>query len=140
MLQFLTEGFDYDRWANSKWLEVLPQMPDPDRAFAVFDHILQAQSRWITRCGWAWTANLQTRERQLDTAHEAWTLLLGAGELDRLITYKNLSGDEFTQPFHEIARHVINHGTYHRGHLRGLADAADSEGFPETDQIGFFRL
>lgn len=39
----------------------------------------------------------------------------------------------------EVAHHVFNHGTYHRGHLRGLADAAGFEDFPETDLIRFYR-
>jgi uncharacterized damage-inducible protein DinB len=43
------------------------------------------------------------------------------------------------QTIGEIAHHVINHGTYHRGHLRGLCDAAEFTEFPDTDLIKFYR-
>ncbi len=38
----------------------------------------------------------------------------------------------------EITEHVINHGTYHRGHLRGLAEA-EGISFPDTDLIVYLR-
>jgi uncharacterized damage-inducible protein DinB len=33
--------------------------------------------------------------------------------LNKRITYRNLAGQEFTNPFHEILMHVVNHSTYH---------------------------
>jgi uncharacterized damage-inducible protein DinB len=39
----------------------------------------------------------------------------------------------------DIAAHVVNHGTYHRGQLRERAEADGLDDFPETDLILFFR-
>jgi uncharacterized damage-inducible protein DinB len=49
-----------------------------------------------------------------------------------------MAGEPFLQPNHEVVRHVINHGTYHRGQLRMLAEL-DGIAWPETDMIFFFR-
>lgn len=54
------------------------------------------------------------------------------------IVYANLKGEAQCSTVAEIVRHVVNHGTYHRGQivtmLRQLGHAA-----PNTDLIAFYR-
>ena len=38
-----------------------------------------------------------------------------------------------------MAHHVLNHGTYHRGHLRGLAYAEGWDDFHDTDYSAWLR-
>lgn len=58
---------------------------------------------------------------------------------DESVAYANLSGEPQSASVSEIVRHVVNHGTYHRGQvatlMRQLGYAA-----PNTDLIAFSRL
>jgi uncharacterized damage-inducible protein DinB len=128
----LLTGFDYDLWANGRWAEALGRFRDPERARAIFEHIAAAQQRWLARCGVESTA-------ELADLYAAWRDYILTVDLELAIEYRTLDGQPYTNRVHEIARHVINHGTYHRGHLRGLAEAEGLTDFPETDFIGFVR-
>ncbi|MFX6823282.1 DinB family protein [Acinetobacter baumannii] len=56
------------------------------------------------------------------------------------LTFKRFNGEEVTSTVESIVLHVANHGTYHRGELRGLCRAAGWEDFPETDFFLWDRL
>jgi uncharacterized damage-inducible protein DinB len=64
-------------------------------------------------------------------------MLLGA-DLQRVVSYISLQGVAYNNSVSEIVRQVINHGTYHRGQLRGIAGERGIE-FPETDFIAYLR-
>ena len=138
----LIEGFDYDLWANRKWLFALESFDGQMfEASQVLEHILFAQRIWIERCG---VQVLEPSENVpldglLELYCRAWQAQLMERPLQEPIAYENLAGVPFVNTLEQIARHVINHGTYHRGHLRGLAAKNPEQPFPETDLIGFFR-
>lgn len=138
---WLITAFDYDVWANKRWLNRIGTMPDPQRATEVFEHILTAQRVWLERCGVA--IELQKSDQAtaaiLDQIAGGWRYFLERTDLNELITYQNYAGQTFRNTVSEIALHVINHGTYHRGHLRGLADQGKGAEFEDTDLILFFR-
>ena len=140
-LAFLKAGFEYDRWANRAWLSSLNGFRNLDRPFQVLDHILKSQVTWLERCGVEHEriAEDQPLENLFGTMAEAWIQLLDEADLDELIQYSNSGGETFSQPLVQIALHVINHGTYHRGELRGLAEADGFKDFPETDLIFYLR-
>ena len=54
--------------------------------------------------------------------------------LDARVIYHDSQGAEWERTFVEIASHVGNHGTYHRGQLRQLLEEAGVD-FPDTDWI-----
>jgi uncharacterized damage-inducible protein DinB len=60
------------------------------------------------------------------------------GDPGRLIEYKSFAGEPFSNTLGQVVRHVVNHGTYHRGQvatmLRQLGANAVS-----SDLIYFFR-
>jgi len=103
--------------------------------------MLQSKQIWLTRTGAV--INPQKRDMSLqelfDITNDGWTMVLQRSSPEEMITYTNTRGETFTNSLGEIALHVINHGTYHRGQLRGLAEAQGNENFPETDLILFFR-
>lgn len=139
--QFFLQAFDYDRWANQQWLDGLSGFKNIDRAFKVLEHILDAQFTWLSRCGAI--VHPQSEDLPLktlfDDSHGGWLTLVSSTEFDEPIVYQNSRGQEFTQSFGSIVSHVINHGTYHRGRLRGLAEAEGYENTPETDLILYLR-
>lgn len=140
-VQFLIRGFEYDLWANQKWLGAISGFRQFDRVQQVMEHILYAQGTWLERCG-AWVP-VQEDNLDMRTVFEvyarSWIALVEASDLDSPITYTTSTGNQFTQSIGDIALHVINHGTYHRGQLRGIADSDGHAGFPETDLILFLR-
>ena len=139
--QDLIERFDYDLWANRQWWTALGRLKDLARAQATLEHILTAQRVWLSRMG----VEVSQASENLgidDVAvfvNRAWKMVVTDSALDQPITYRNLAGFEFTNTVGQIANHVVNHGTYHRGQLRGQAHAEGLESFPETDLIVFYR-
>jgi uncharacterized damage-inducible protein DinB len=138
----LRNGFDYDLWANRVWIDALGGFNRYlDRAQETLEHILAAQQIWLDRCGatvFPEQENVRLQELFEITAR-AWQVMLEESDGDEPITYANSRGEVFTNTIAQIAYHVLNHGTYHRGQLRGLAEADGFDGFPETDLILFLR-
>ncbi len=136
----LLEGFEYDLWANRQWLRDLGGFDERmGEAQSILEHILSAQSVWLERSG---VGVVQSGENvalgELFELHSrAWQAQVADRPLDERISYKTRSGDAYMNTMGQIARHVLNHGTYHRGQLRGLAQACAFEGFSETDFIRF---
>lgn len=124
---WLIQGFEFDAWANRQWQShlVTPRMHE------VFAHILRAQSIWISRVAAA------VEDETIDALSAAWIAAVGSDDLSRRITYRTALGSEYTHSVGELARHVIDHGTYHRGQLRQLAEDAGRE-WPETGLHGFY--
>lgn len=139
MREFLLRGFDYDVWANRKWIEAIGRFPDGTEALNVFEHIIRAQKLWLSRCG----IMIQQVENVafmdlIQSYSSTWKGLLEESDLNAEIEYQNSVGDDYVSLLGDIAAHVVNHGTYHRGHLRSLAEKAGIE-FPETDLIAYTR-
>lgn len=134
MRDFLIEGFEYDLWANLRWTPIVGQL---DQAEPILRHVLQSQRIWLARCLGeesmrAWSDSL---DEALKAANEDWIELIRIGDPEAFVTYER-NGKTHFQTIEQISRHVINHGTYHRGQLRNLAEGMD---FPETDFILFVR-
>lgn len=66
-----------------------------------------------------------------------WLKLIEIIDANTEIFYKRFNGDPNKVKFSWMVRHVINHGTYHRGELRGLRRARNDEDFPDTDFVGY---
>lgn len=138
--QELVQLFNYDLWANRLWLATIPNLSFSAEAIEIMDHVFRAQRIWLERC-------LNEQEIAVDASkHDAlaedlnakWIDLVTIGDPEAFVSYER-SGEVHFQTLEQIAQHVINHGTYHRGHLRGLCQAANTANFPETDYILFCR-
>lgn len=134
-------GVEYGLWANEQWIAAIGGFKDLARAQLALEHILGAERIWLERCGMPLPA--QDDDRSLASlfqdASAAWQRLVHENDLGTPIVYTNFAGETFANSLGDIALHVINHGTYHRGHLRGLAQAEGLVDFPETDYIKYVR-
>jgi len=133
--EILVEGFHFDKWANNRWLQYLDEkgLGAPDRE--IFRHMLSAQDLWHERClGVEVTKmpHVEVDEPTIQQLNARWLKLLMAHEDDPVFHFKRLDGEQQHQRLSRIARHVLDHGTYHRGELRGLCRARGHEDFPET--------
>lgn len=59
--------------------------------------------------------------------------------LDRMCTYRLLSGAESTSSFREMFLHLVNHGSYHRGQIGTMLRQLGAKPAQPTDMIAFFR-
>jgi uncharacterized damage-inducible protein DinB len=137
----ITELFNYDLWANTQWLRHLRAAGEPELEMRVLQHILAAQEIWLLRFDGSSPSEMP--EPALDEAKmreitDGWKRA-AAGE-DRHVEFRRTTGEAGRRRLSEIAQHVANHGTYHRGELRGLARARGDESFPETDLIAWVGL
>lgn len=141
MREWLVQAFEYDRWANRRWIDRVGRFRNGGKPARVFEHILTAQRTWLTRCGVHVEESGENEHigAVADRLTNAWIMLVTDSELEEPIIYTNFAGETFENTLREIALHVVNHGTYHRGHLRGLADAEGLEEFQDTDLIHFLR-
>ncbi|AIE86944.1 DinB family protein [Fimbriimonas ginsengisoli] len=163
MRDSLIEGFQYDLWANRQWVDMLKRVepniiapaalvrvaiagPWPDfptnhplsRAGEVFAHLLWAQRIWLERVGTSVAPEKADGYKWVEALHQGWVDELQSRDPEERIAYRNSSGRPFERSLAEIARHVVNHGTYHRGQLREIIGAVRPTGLPNTDLIGFF--
>lgn len=139
--EVLCQGFQYDVWANRAWFAYLESKPgaDPDRS--ILSHILAAQEIWLRRCCGESPGTMPTpqfTERSMADLHDGWIRFLEALTADPVVEYRNTQGVSYRQTASRIARHVIDHGTYHRGELRGLCLARDEWDFPDVGLIGYY--
>jgi uncharacterized damage-inducible protein DinB len=137
--QNLKQMFQYDLWANSLWLETLNQKGDPEPDRGILAHILSAQRVWVERCrGTSLTSmpRVELTEEALSQLSQSWQNVLDGGE-DRTTNYRRTTGEPGSLSISHIAMQVINHGTYHRGELRGLYKSRNDDDFPETDFARF---
>lgn len=135
----LAANFDYDLWANLRWLEFL-RVEGTESEKEIFSHILMAGSLWASRVNGESPGAMPTIPLTPDALHSIHSLWIGLVETqtwDTIIPYRRLNGEALSLPFGEIALHVTNHGTYHRGQLRGLCQARGCGSFPETDRMLF---
>jgi uncharacterized damage-inducible protein DinB len=133
--EFLTL-FDYDLWANLQWIEPAQTLNSTD----VLVHIVDAQVIWFSRVTEAerWEPKAETLGQGIRKSVDAWQTFIRGAELERMVSYRTLAGEPYENLLSDIVRHVINHGTYHRGQLRGIAGERGAE-FPETDLLRFLR-
>ena len=133
----LLELLDYDLWANEQWLEPAQYAG----LTLVLGHVVWAQETWLARCKGEGNRVVEDVHPDKDHLHrtiEAWKQFLSETPLDTEVAYFTLSGVPFSNQVHSIVRHVLNHGTYHRGDMRGRCELLGKP-FPETDYIGFLR-
>ena len=141
-MEELIVGFDYTIWANKKWVEVLPQFPDRARPEEVLRHMSYWQRTWLQR------ASLHIAGEEVDLlenvpigdaleqgARDWQNFLYRHAEQD--VSFVRQEGGEYSISLHRIAKQLVFHSVYHRGHLRGLAESAGVEDFPDTDWFYF---
>lgn len=129
----LIEALEYDHWATSQWLAAWDRWQDPTKANEVLAHLLGAKRIWLARCSG------EDAPPEEDALHEAWLRAVCGIEATRVFAYRTSTGMPFETPFEQIVRHLVNHGSYHRGEFRRLAAEGGMTDWPETDLILFYR-
>ena len=147
--------FRYDAWANRTVADALTAAGPPDAAplpdaARLFAHLTSAAEVWLKRVQdtdhaglpiWPDDVDVVTSASRGARAAAGWRALLRAtteADLDREIRYTNSHGEPFTTPLAEIAAHVVNHGSHHRGQIARLLREAGRTP-PALDLIVYVR-
>jgi len=134
--------FGYSVWANALMFAAADGLPGAqlDQSIAssfpsvrrTLAHIVSGEWIWLRR--WLgenptamppWVANGSLRELEdqlasVEVERDAFLATLSDSDLERMVSYRALSGDAFTQQLGDLMRHVVNHSTYHRGQVATL--------------------
>jgi uncharacterized damage-inducible protein DinB len=137
----IAERFEYETWANRLWLATL-QRNGTDSEWEIFHHLLGVQNIFLMRLEGKQPAGVPPIEDaalELEQFYEGWMRATFSHRDNPLIRYKRFDGEPQQRTFDEIAEHVLNHGTYHRGEIRGLYLARECADYPETDLLLYLR-
>ena len=154
------ELFAYTAWANALAFEAASALSEEqlDHSIAssfpsvraTLAHLVGAEWVWLRR--WLgespsgfpdWVAKpvlaeLKAKLAEVEHERDAFVAGLSDGDLGRVIAYRNLSGQEFSDRLNGLIQHVANHSTYHRGQLATQLRQLGLKP-PSTDLIVYLR-
>lgn len=151
--------YDYHVWANQRWFDHLKELPgelwhrEMNSVFPsvsqVFSHIYVIDNMWFAgMSGKSFEESLVLGKRLYDETKgispeemeerfarlsEQYRSFLRE-QPDRAISLKHPHFGETSATLSDLVRHVVNHGTYHRGNLTAMLRQAGYTGVP-TDYI-----
>lgn len=156
----LRELYEYDAWANQRMLEACARLApeqftrDLGSSFpSVRDtatHIIAGQWVWLERfhgrtptafTGFLKDASLDTlriQSERIAAGLHSFVVPLNAEALARNHEYKTFAGAALANPLWLSLRHLVNHGTYHRGQVTTLLRQLGADP-TQNDLICFFR-
>lgn len=151
---------EYNVWATLQLLNAAAELEPNEltRDFGTADksvlgtlvHIFRAERIWLARLqqrvsGVAWSRpedeqlpTLETEWPRLQNAWRSWASGLSDAETERVLSYTDLRGNPWAQPVWQLALHVVNHSTHHRGQVSGFLRALGKSP-PQLDFIRFVR-
>jgi uncharacterized damage-inducible protein DinB len=160
MLDDLRALFAFNRWANVRFLDALAGLSTEEYvrelggSFPTMEktllHVFGAEWVWLSR--WkgsspsafpdaeALDSVAAVRERwdRLWTEQREYLATLDEATLRGDLSYARMSGERHSEPLHEQLRHVVNHGTYHRGQLAMMLRMLGRVP-PSTDLVLWYR-
>jgi uncharacterized damage-inducible protein DinB len=158
-LEEIRELFAYHRWANARMLTAAGELDqeafarDLRSSFAsvrdTLTHMISADWIWLERWrgtsptagpGWDVTTHAALLSRWDEVERDQGAFLDGLGEADveRTVPYRTLNGVACETALGELCRHVVNHGTYHRGQVATMLRQLGVKP-PQTDLILYYR-
>lgn len=157
--EYLQQLYDYNYWANHRYFAVAEGLTDEqlhrkqghswDSVHAVLVHMLSSEWVWLER----WNGNspqghlsaadfptlaaLKERWSQQEADMASFIADQTEDSLERVVTYRNFSGESFDVPLWQMLMHVANHETHHRGELAAMFAVMDVP-HPEEEVIQYF--
>ncbi len=134
----------YNYLANQKYIDFLVQQSFSEGE-KLLSHILNAQHIWNARITDslsiydAWQLHEQAQWADINKQNFDQSLKLTVGvSLEEGHTYKEYTGEKYTNNVVEILNHVVLHSGYHRGQIAAKANELDLAP-PTTDFIKYLR-
>ena len=157
--QEINDLFSFDAWATRRTLEAVSALTaeqfrkDLGNSFGsvhgTLTHVFGADKIWLAR----WMrgtpsatkpdevpslAFLKEKWDEVFAATEAFIASISEDQLRNPFTYKDLRGNEYSQPLYHQLQHKGNHSTYHRGQITTMLRQLGAKPIG-TDLITFYR-
>lgn len=161
MKELLKQFAAYNIWAHQQIMDVILALPDEKHKaelpasfpslYKTALHMWDAESIWWQRivspenivapsAGFTGTMDDIASGLLLQSQQWlAWLNEVSEETLNETFHYKNIKGNSFSQPLREVALHISNHGTYHRGQLINMLRQLNVSGLPQTDFVVWAR-
>jgi uncharacterized damage-inducible protein DinB len=152
--------FRYNRWASAQVLEEVLPLPaeqlvrDFKGSFAgiypTLAHLYQTDTIWLERLQGIPAGDLSRYEPpgctfELKDAWQAvqekmlsWAEGLPEDGWEGLMQYRSMAGAPFETPLWQMALHIVNHGSYHRGQITSMLRQLGVKP-ANLDLIGYYR-
>lgn len=158
--QYFIELSGFNIWATGIFCSMLAQISDEQwqqKIVSSFDtiqetilHIISAEKAWLQRFKKEPVDWLQFNYKGSKDEHiQLWKQTsadlkkfidaFDEQQLETILHYKRLNGEEKSTPFYIMFAHVFNHSTYHRGQLITMLRQVGFSDIKSTDLIGFYR-
>ena len=149
MKKYFLKLYQYNVWANQRVIDCLNrQNVDNAKILSLLGHVLAAQFLWLHRIKglpapdvklWG-DYSLPKLNEMADRAGKQWLEYVeGNDEFNREMTYKNYTGDPYTNNVEMVMIHLVNHSTYHRAQIALLLRQIGLEPV-NTDFITYDRV
>ena len=155
--EVLRPHWEYCVWATTRLLVAADQLfpEELTRDFKTADrsvlgtliHLFRSEKLWLARFRRqaapttlaGETQPLSELQAEWPRLQEEWRQFLsGLSDSSALLTYTDLKGNEWTQPYWQLMLHVVNHGTHHRGQVSGFIRAMGHVP-PTLDLVAYYR-
>ena len=160
-LQDIHNLYEYNYWANHRLLEVVETVPHEQfikdlgsshgGIHGTLVHIMGAEEIWLKRwkgdspSSFYSAADFPT----FDVLSNHWEMvememmgfchmLKTEADIQKIITYKDLKGNAYSQPLWQLMQHLANHSTYHRGQVVTMLRQVGVKPVG-TDLVTYFR-
>ncbi len=152
---------DFNYWANHRLRSVLETVPHEQYVrdmgsshggiHGTLVHIMGAEEIWLRR--WQGTSPSSFYKAEdfptFDAVQNHWNIveqeLIGfchmlktEDDIQKFILYKDLKGNEYSQPLWQSMQHLVNHSTYHRGQVVTMLRQLGMKPIG-TELINFYR-
>ena len=154
----LKQHFAYTAWASARLVEAAKKLSEAEltRDFGTADksvlgtlvHVFAADRVWLARVRGHAPGRFIDPERdmKMSVLENDWPQVLagwqehlgGVADVSAPVSYKDLKGNAYATPLWQIALHVVNHGTHHRGQVSGFLRTMGHTP-PPTDLIFYYR-
>ena len=157
----IRELYAFNRWANQRMLDALAALSAEEFSRdlksshpSVRDTVLHVMaSEWVWLSRWLGTSpggmppewssftlpQIAAAWEDLYRAQQSFLEKLSDADLDRVVDYRNLKGEAYSNVLWQLLRHMVNHSSYHRGQvttmLRQLGHTPVA-----TDLVLYYRL
>lgn len=149
MKKYFLKLYQYNAWANKRVTDALiGQQVKDEKILTLMGHIVAAQFLWLHRIkGWPapevklWgDYQLDELVAMADKAARQWLEFVeSTDDFNREMTYKNYTGDPYTNNVEMVMIHLVNHSSYHRAQIAMLLRQKGLEPV-NTDFITYDRV
>jgi uncharacterized damage-inducible protein DinB len=153
--------YEYNRWANARVLDAASGLTaeqfvkDLSGSFVsvrdTLTHILAAEQLWLERwngvspksflaaADFPDAESLRAKWGEVEKGQAEFIARLAEGSLARVISYRNIKGEELEYTLEQMMQHLANHSSYHRGQVNTMLRQLGGEAAP-VDLLLFVNM